>query len=78
MMSASAPLGIPSRNTGSVDADDTSAISIGVLDSDVISQAAATSFIHMQTFDVSHVAHNMRYTGRPSGAHAEAGFVRLS
>ena len=78
MMSASAPLGIPSRNTGSVDADDTSAISIGVLESDVISQAAATSFIHMQTFDVSHVNHSMRYTGRASGAHAGSGFVRLS
>jgi len=60
MMSASAPLGMPSRKTGSVAADCTSAIMIGALVSDVISQAAATSFIHMQTFDVSHVNHSMR------------------
>jgi hypothetical protein len=32
----------------------------------------------MHTFDVSHVNHSMRYTGRASGAHAESGFVRLS
>jgi hypothetical protein len=48
---------------------------IGALESDVISHAAATSFIHMQTLAVSHVAHSMRYTGRPSGAHADTGFV---
>jgi hypothetical protein len=50
----------------------------GAVVSEVISHAAATSFIHMQTFDVSHVNHSMRYTGRASGAHAESGFVRLS
>ncbi|GAB4476952.1 MAG: hypothetical protein OHK0044_23120 [Burkholderiaceae bacterium] len=35
----------------------------------VISHAAATSFIHMQTFAVSHVIHSRRNTGSRSGVH---------
>ena len=46
-MSASAPLGRPSRNTGSVGVC-TSATITGEVVSEVISQAAATSFIDMQ------------------------------
>src|SRR6218665_123883 len=69
-MSASAPLGRPSKNTGSVDADCTSATRIGELDSVVTSQAAATSFIHMQVLAVTQVSHNMRNTGIVSGASA--------
>src|SRR6218665_1639485 len=69
-MSASAPLGRPSKNTGSVDADCTSATRIGELVSVVISQAAATSFIHMQVLAVTQVSHNMRNTGIVSGASA--------
>src|SRR6218665_1449051 len=62
-MSASAPLGRPSKNTGSVDAHCTSATRIGELVSVFISQAAATSFIHMQLLAVTQVSHNMRNTG---------------
>src|SRR6218665_1222749 len=69
-MSASAPLGRPSKNTGSVDADCTSATRIGELVSVVISQAAATSFIHMQVLAVTQVSHNMRNPGIVSGASA--------
>src|SRR6218665_1840180 len=69
-MSASAPLGRPSKNTGSVDADCTSATRIGELVGGVISQAAATSFIHMQVLAVTQVSHNMRNTGIVSGASA--------
>ena len=71
-MSASAPLGRPSRNTGSVEAVWTSATITGDAVSEVISQAAATSFIHMQTFAVSQTAHSMRNTGLASGAQALA------
>src|SRR6218665_3443768 len=69
-MSASAPLGRPSKNTGSVDADCTSATRIGELVSVVISQAAATSFIHTQVLAVTQVIHNMRNAGIVSGAGA--------
>src|SRR5688572_16215929 len=77
-MSASAPLGRPSRNTGSVDADCTSATITGDALSEVISQAAATSFIHMQVLAVTHTAHSMRNTGCESGTQAptRAGVAR--
>ena len=68
-MSASAPLGRPSRKTGSVDADCTSATSTGEVESDVISQAAATSFIHMQALAVAQTAHSMRNVGSARGPH---------
>ena len=42
-----APLGRPNRNTGSVEAAVTRATITGLVVSVVISQAAATSFIHM-------------------------------
>ena len=70
-MSASAPLGRPSRNTGNVEADCTSATITGDVVSVVISHAAATSFIHMQMFDVSQVIHSSRKTGLASGDHGE-------
>src|SRR6185369_4886324 len=70
-MSASAPLGSPSRNTGSVDAVCTSATHNGDGASDVMSQADATSFIHIVVLAAIHVAHNMRKTGRRSGASAD-------
>ena len=62
-MSASAPLGKPSRNTGRVEADWTSATQIGVLVSVVIVHAAATSFIHMHRLAVSQVLQSRRKTG---------------
>jgi len=69
-MSARAPLGRPSRNTGKVDADWTSATQIGVLVSVVIVQAAATSVIHMQRLAVSQVLQSRRKTGTLSGSSA--------
>ncbi len=71
MMSASAPLGRPSRNTGRLDADCTSATITGEAVSVVIIQAEATSFIHMQMFDANHTPHSIRNTGWPSGAQGD-------
>src|SRR5882724_8166989 len=70
-ISASAPLGSPSRNTGSVEADCTSATSTGEVVSVVISHAAATSFIHMLRFDANHVSHNVLKTGTRSASHVD-------
>ena len=54
----------PSRNTGSVEADCTSATQIGDGGQRWSSvHAAATSFIHMQMLAVSQVLHSMRNTG---------------
>src|SRR5690349_6267860 len=66
-MSASAPLGRPSRKTGRVEADCTSATITGDVDSDVISQAAATSFIHMQVLAVAQTPHSIRKIGSVRG-----------
>src|SRR5215207_6390488 len=66
-MPASAPLGSPSRNTGRVEADWTSATQIGLVVSVVIVQAAATSLIHMHRLAVSQVLQSRRNTGTPSG-----------
>ena len=71
-MSANAPLGRPSRKTGSVAADCTSATSMGEVVSVVMSQAAATSFIHMQVLAVNQVSHSMRNTGCVSGASGDS------
>lgn len=71
-MSARAPLGKPSRNTGSVDAVCTSATQIGDVVSEVIIQADATSFIHMQIFAISQALHSMRKTGRRNGSSADS------
>lgn len=72
-MSAMAPLGKPNRKTGSVDAVCTSATQIGDVVSDVIIQADATSFIHIQTLAVSQALHSIRNTGFFSGARAAIG-----
>jgi hypothetical protein len=70
-MSAKAPLGIPSKNTGKLAAVCTSATHKGVAVSEVIIQAAATSLIHMHTLAISQVIHSMRNTGWPKGAKGE-------
>ena len=70
-ISASAPLGRPSRNTGKVDAVCTSATQMGVVVIALIIQAAATSFIHMHTLAVSQVNHSMRNSGTRNGPRAE-------
>ena len=67
-MSASAPLGSASSSTGKVEADCTSATSTGEVVSEVISQAAATSFIHMQMLAAIQIIHSMRKVGVASGA----------
>src|SRR4030095_14027252 len=77
-MSASAPLGRPRRNTGSDDADWTSATITGDVVSVVINHADATSFIHMQMFDVSQVIHSSRNTGFASGVHGDCGTAARS
>src|SRR5450830_2116199 len=70
-MSAIAPLGRPSRNIGKVEAVCTRATQIGVVVSEVIIHAAATSFIHMQILAISQVPHSMRNTGRVKGTRAD-------
>ena len=46
---------------------------MGELVKDVIIQAAATSFIHIQMLAVTQVPHSRRKAGILSGDHAEAG-----
>src|SRR5512143_2089301 len=70
-MSASAPEGRPSRNTGSEEAVCTSAISVGEEVRVVITHAAATSFIHIVMLAASHTIQSMRKVGWASGAHGE-------
>jgi hypothetical protein len=70
-MSANAPLGSPSRNTGKVDAVCTSATSTGLVVNVVISHAAATSFIHIVMLAANQASHSMRNTGVENGASAE-------
>jgi hypothetical protein len=62
-ISASAPLGKPSKNTGKLAAVCTRATQMGVDVSEVIIHAAATSFIHMQVLAINQVIHSMRNTG---------------
>ena len=52
---------------------------MGCVVSEVISQVAATSFIHMQTLAISQVIHSMRNTGRRRGARVDrcAGLVDM-
>lgn len=78
-MSASAPLGRPSKKTGKVDAVCTRATQMGEDVNDVIIQAAATSLIHMETLAINQVHHSMRNTAIFNGASADreagSGFV---
>ena len=71
-MSARAPLGKPSKNTGKVADVCTSATHSGVVVMEVIIQAAATSLIHMQILAISQVLHSMRNTGCLIGAQADS------
>src|SRR4051812_49760424 len=70
MRSATAPLGNPSRNTGSDAAVVTIAIIVGDVVSVVMTHAAATSFIHIAMFVPTHTSHSMRNVASRSGAHA--------
>src|SRR5260221_6900344 len=71
MMSGGAPGGSPGRNPGREEAVCTNAINIGEVVSEVISHAAATSFIHMQMLETSHTSHSIRKVGSRRGAHAD-------
>ena len=55
-----------------MEADCTSATITGDAVSEVIIQAAATSFIHMQMLAASQTPHSMRNTGWRSGAHGDS------
>ena len=68
MMSASAPLGRPSRNTGSVDAVCTMATITGLVESEVMTQAAVTSFIHIAMLAANVASHRLRNTTVRNGA----------
>src|SRR6218665_680398 len=75
-MSASAPLGRPSRKTGKVEAVCTRATSTGEVVSEVIIQAAATSFIHMQILAASVTPQSMRKLEEAaSGAQVDTGLL---
>jgi len=74
-MSASAPLGSPSTNIGSVLAVDTSATITGLGVSEVISQAAAMSFIPIVTLAASQASHRPRKTGPSSGSSAAGSLI---
>ena len=65
-----APLGMPSRKTGSVDAVCTRATMTGLVVSVVMSQAAATSFIHIVMLAASQASQSMRNVRSFSGASA--------
>ena len=82
-MSAKAPLGTPSSSTGKVDAVCTNAMRVAELVRDVIIQAAATSFIHMQILATSHTSHNdlktlfFRGDSQPSDPKDRANIFRI-
>ena len=66
-ISAKAPHGKPSKKTGKVEADCTKATHTGVTFMDVIIQAPATSFIHMQILAMSQHDQSMRKMGSWKG-----------
>jgi hypothetical protein len=70
-MSASAPLGTPRMKTGNVDAVCTRATISGEVLNEVMSHAAATSFIHMHKLASSHPVQRIRNTGLLNGVQAE-------
>ena len=72
-MSASAPLGSPSRKTGSDEAVVTIATSVADVVRLVMSQAAATSLAHMDTLDAAHTSHSMRNVPLRNGDQADGG-----
>ena len=55
-----------------MEADCTSATRMGEVVSEVMSQAAATSFIHMQVLAATQVSQSMRNTGTESGARVDS------
>lgn len=69
-ISANAPLGTPSRNTGKVDAACTSATRKGEVVRLVINQPAATSLAHMTVFATIQTSQRRRKTGPASGSNA--------
>src|SRR6266508_463772 len=72
-MSAIAPAGSASSITGRLSAASTSATSDGDDESDVISQPAPTSCIHVPTLETMVAIHRLRNNALRSGLHAEGG-----
>src|SRR5437879_2899714 len=71
-MSASAPAGIASSMTGMLSAASTSATIDGDEESDVISQPAPTSCIHVPTFETIVAIHSPRNSRFCSGLQGDA------
>src|SRR4030088_3507629 len=74
-ISARAPPGRASRNSGSVVAACTSETISGDGVSNVISQAAAESCIHVPMLETTSEIHSARNNGRRNGLHAEGGVI---
>src|SRR5215212_7028285 len=74
-ISAIAPAGKPTRNSGRFDIVVSNATGTGELVSEVISQAAATPCMSEPMFDASAASQSARKTGRASGPQAELGCV---
>src|SRR5256885_3489362 len=70
-ISASAPAGRASRNSGRVVATCTSETISGEGVSNVINQAAAESCIHVPMLETTSEIHSARNSGRRNGLHAE-------
>src|SRR3569623_3007572 len=77
-MSASAPAGTASRNTGAVVAACTSATISGVGANDVMSHPAPPSCIQDPMLEMMDANHSMRKTRCCSGAHAAVAMAELS
>src|ERR1041384_671555 len=74
-MSARAPAGRASRNSGSVVATCTSETISGEGVSNVINQAAAESCIHVPMLETTSEIHSARNNGRRNGLHAEGAVI---
>src|SRR6266550_6778472 len=74
-MSASAPAGRASRNSGRVVAACTSETMSGDGASNVINHAAAESCIHVPMLETTSAIHSARNSGRRNGLHAEGAVI---
>ena len=72
-MSANAPAGIPTRNTGKLVAVCIRATRNGEGERELINQTPPTFCIHVPMFDTRDAIHSARNTGYLSGLQAEVG-----
>src|SRR5229473_859353 len=77
-ISASAPAGRASRNSGRVVATCTSETISGEGVSNVINQAAAESCIHVPMLETTSEIHSARNSGRRNGLHAEGAVILVN